>query len=783
MANALNERVRRPTDLIRLVIASNSIWIIVLIGVFAVRTSVGIEADLTSATRQLPLLVLFLLNLVAASAILILPLVAAIRLLITGQSRLFLESLLAAGLAVLLAILGSRILNEFESLRVLATFTGSLFAEQRILLNPLVASLVAFITVSRILERPYFGYFAIFSVVALVASQLIAGGTTVIGQATVLLIGWTVGLLIRYGLGTPTIRPSLEQIKAAMKEANFEISKIAQTAEVGEGRKFIAYTKSNQAINILVRDRDRDGAGVIFSWLRSLFFYSGKEFRAINIRRKVEQAALMSFALESAQIRTPKLLLVREIEFNSILSVYERIDGIDLEQYVKKFGDIKDETIENILTKISLMHENDIVHRKLSSKNILLADTGQIYLLNPYAGNIAANQLEKRVDFAEILITLAMLTTPKRVIAIAKKVLGNGKVVSSLPALQAVAMSRTTRQNLKQHKHLLQDLRKELIRVEPNLRYEDIQFGRINYRNLILATVSIIALFVLVPQFGQVNFSQIFSEAVWYWMVVALVAKVLTYFISAANLLVFVKQKISFVRTSLAQVAASFATLVTPPTLGMVAINVRFLQQAGVRTSQAGASIGIVQVVTFIVHIVLLLVSAVVAGAQADLTFRPSETLLVILVLFILAIVILLSIVKVRNWLLLRVKPFLNQIAPTINVVIQEPIRLFLGVVSALALNFVYILAFYASIKAFGGEITFATVAFVYLAGATIGQLAPVPGGIGAVEATLIAALTATGLPSGIALSGVLLYRIVTFWLPVLPGWFAFAYLQKQKAI
>ncbi|MGA0733801.1 MAG: lysylphosphatidylglycerol synthase transmembrane domain-containing protein, partial [Candidatus Nanopelagicales bacterium] len=183
------------------------------------------------------------------------------------------------------------------------------------------------------------------------------------------------------------------------------------------------------------------------------------------------------------------------------------------------------------------------------------------------------------------------------------------------------------------------------------------------------------------------------------------------------------------------------------------------------------------------VHIALLFVMAVIAGSQSDLSFRPNETLLVFLVLFILFLVILLSLGKVRNWLFAKLKPFLEQITPTFNVLIQEPLRLMLGAISALLLNLIYIVAFYGSIKAFGGEISFATAAFVYLAGATIGQLAPVPGGIGAVEATLIAALTATGLPSGIALSGVLLYRVITFWLPVLPGWFAFAYLQKQKAI
>ena len=111
----------------------------------------------------------------------------------------------------------------------------------------------------------------------------------------------------------------------------------------------------------------------------------------------------------------------------------------------------------------------------------------------------------------------------------------------------------------------------------------------------------------------------------------------------------------------------------------------------------------------------------------------------------------------------------------------QQPQRLLSSIASSLVLNFSYIISFYAALIAFGSDISIATAAFVYLAGATIGQAAPTPGGIGAVEAALVAGLTAAGVPSGTALSGVLLYRVVTFWLPVLPGWYAFVNLQRKN--
>ena len=73
----------------------------------------------------------------------------------------------------------------------------------------------------------------------------------------------------------------------------------------------------------------------------------------------------------------------------------------------------------------------------------------------------------------------------------------------------------------------------------------------------------------------------------------------------------------------MAQVAGDFATLVSPPTLGAIAINMRFLTKAGLHPALAGASVGVSQVAAFVVHLLLLLGFGIAAGTQADFTFDP----------------------------------------------------------------------------------------------------------------------------------------------------------------
>ncbi|WP_255267445.1 flippase-like domain-containing protein [Actinomadura madurae] len=81
------------------------------------------------------------------------------------------------------------------------------------------------------------------------------------------------------------------------------------------------------------------------------------------------------------------------------------------------------------------------------------------------------------------------------------------------------------------------------------------------------------------------------------------------------------------------------------------------------------------------------------------------------------------------------------------------------------------------------GSLPWTTVVLVFLTANAVGSAAPTPGGLGAVEGALTLALTISGLSAETATSAVLLYRLLTLWLPVLPGWGAFAYLQRKEAL
>jgi undecaprenyl-diphosphatase len=111
--------------------------------------------------------------------------------------------------------------------------------------------------------------------------------------------------------------------------------------------------------------------------------------------------------------------------------------------------------------------------------------------------------------------------------------------------------------------------------------------------------------------------------------------------------------------------------------------------------------------------------------------------------------------------------------------VFRSPGRVLALFGGATALTLTYVVCLVAAVEAFGGSLSFPQVGAAYLGAMVIATFAPTPGGIGAVEAALIAALTGFGLPDGIAVSSVLTFRLATFWLPILPGWMVFTWMQR----
>ena len=101
--------------------------------------------------------------------------------------------------------------------------------------------------------------------------------------------------------------------------------------------------------------------------------------------------------------------------------------------------------------------------------------------------------------------------------------------------------------------------------------------------------------------------------------------------------------------------------------------------------------------------------------------------------------------------------------------------------VLACAFWFFDMLCLWCTFQAFGYTIGLGHLLVAYVVAYSIGTLAPTPGGLGAVEGILIALFVSFGVPSAIAVAVVLVYRIINFWLPIPPGFLAYAIVRPGR--
>ncbi|MFR9674296.1 flippase-like domain-containing protein [Streptomyces sp. TR06-5] len=620
-----------------------------------------------------------------------------------------------------------------------------------------------------------------------------------------------------------------------------ELAEENEQPEHDRGRRYRVRMADGSALGITVVDREQQAHGYFYRVWRRLALRGLSQPRSTqSLRQALEQEALLAYASIAAGANAPRLVATSELGPDAVMLVYEHVEGRRLAALADE--EITDGLVRAAWEQVRALQSRRIAHRRLVGDALLVDDSGAVYVTDMRGGEIAAGDLVLRMDVAQLLTTFGLRVGAERSVAAAVEVLGPDLVADSLPLLQPIALSRGTRTTLrrlakeraqrereavleasrarkeareaaerefavahdrkalKAEKHaekkaldealdeareedLLAQIRSHVLLVRPQAPVEPARLERIRPRTLISFIAGALAAYFLFSQLSHVGIGQAVVGADYSWVAIALGFSALTYLVAAVALLGFVPERVPFVRTVLAQVAGSFVKLVAPAAIGGVALNTRFLQRAGVRSGHAVASVGASQLFGLGANILLLLAFGYLTGTEHTPTLSPSRAVIAGMLAAAVLGLIVTAIPALRKFVSERLRSLFAGVVPRMLDVVQRPKLLLTGVGGTLALPFAFILCLDASLRAFGYDMSWATLAVVFLAGNALGSAAPTPGGLGAVEAALIAGLITFGVPKEVATPAVLLFRLMTFWLPVLPGWLAFTQLTRKDAL
>ena len=254
--------------------------------------------------------------------------------------------------------------------------------------------------------------------------------------------------------------------------------------------------------------------------------------------------------------------LIVRVGPDTVVLAYTHEDGVTL---AAQRTEPTDAQLRQVWATVLRLHGHRVTHRALTADRILITGDGEVVLLDPGNGDVAASDLQMRLDLAQLLAELALLVGPDRCGGCGARRGGRGETRWHGAAAAAPCPVPLDQSHAAAPPDVLPALRERLLAAVPGGgQVARVRLERVRLRTLFSLVGGVVAAYVLAGQLARVNLIRVVRHADWRWTLVALVLSALTYAAAAISLSGFVLERLRFVRTLLAQVAASFVTLVTP---------------------------------------------------------------------------------------------------------------------------------------------------------------------------------------------------------------------------
>jgi len=400
------------------------------------------------------------------------------------------------------------------------------------------------------------------------------------------------------------------------------------------------------------------------------------------------------------------------------------------------------------------------------------------------AATLAAPQSALDIDVAELLVACTVLVGPERALSRAVDAGWGDTLVRVSPYLQRAALSPHLRDLARSHEIGLKKLRADVATATGQEVAEVAPLRRVRPRDLLVTAALIFATYLLISKLAEVGFETIYrdlKQADVAWVVVALLLAQSSFIGTGISVRGSTSIPLPLLPCVLLQSAIKFINLTVPSSAGRIGIDLRFLQRMGASTPEAVAAGALDDASETIVQAALLLISLALVGNALDtskfhLGTPDGRLVAAIVVALVVGIAVVLAVPKLRAKVLPDVRSALSGLW-TVARDRHKRLELFGGNVLS---ELLYSISLGATCLAFGVHLNLAELIFVNTAASVLSSLIPSPGGIGAAEASLSAALIALGVGESTAFAIAVTQRLSTFYLPPVWGYLSLRWLGRK---
>lgn len=776
----LQPRTRRTSDIVRVVLAAMGVGVVVAGSLITRPEWLALERSVSNIVGILSPEQSTLVYLVYGMLILALPFAILIELVLRRQWKL-LAGYAAAGLLAVLAlsITGAGISTPKWHLPVpdrFDTFLSQFLDDPR-----WIAMLAAMLTVSSpwlpVRPRRWMWFLLLmFAPIHLVVSSVVPA-RAMLG----LVVGWLVGAVIVWLVGTPALEVPLEAAVRVLARRGYTVRAFRVDRPAGRGPLLLATEVDGPETQLVVEmyGKNQRSFGAIRQVWRWITFRSSETAPLHgSMHRAVEHRALLGIAIGELGMADSHQVAVAGLDRGWMLYAHTVPHGTPIRK-------LSAQVLPGVWRSLLRMHENQISHGDLQP-DLVRVNKGDTLFGGFSAAEFGASEAQRQTDIAQLLVSTTSLFGKHEAVSTAIEVLGEDTVVTAARRLTKSAMPTGIRKSVPEWTKVMATAREEVRFQTGHDRIQSEQLTRFT-RNQIIQLVLLVGLvYVAYPFFSQVPtfFSQL-RTLNWWWALFGLAISGLTYVGAAAALWACADGLIKVRYLVVEQLANTFVATTTPAGVGGLALSVRFLQQAGMSTMRATAAVALQQSMQVITHLTLLVIFSVIAGTSTNLAhIVPDATVLYLAAGVGVGLVgAFMFVPKLRRWVNHSVRPQLKEVVGELINLGRDPRRFAVIVGGCGAITLGQALALWASVEAFGGGTDFVAVTIVTMIGGTLASAAPTPGGVGAVEAALIGGLAAFGVPAEIAVPAVLLYRVLTCWIPVALGWPVMRWMSEKQMI